>query len=102
VLKGDKVSRKKYTKEFKLEAVKRIIDTGQTQSSVARELGISESMVGRWVGQYRGEGEVAFPGSGYLAPAQEEIRRLQRENQRLKQERDILKKAISFFAHHEK
>ena len=96
------MSRKRYSKEFKLEAVKRILETGQTQSSVARELGISESMVGRWVAQYRGKGEVAFPGSGNLTPAQEEIRRLQRENHQLKQERDILKKAITFFAQNEK
>jgi transposase len=96
------VSRKTYPKEFKLEAVKRILDSGQTQSSVARELGISESMVARWVSQYRGDGEVAFPGSGNLTPAQEELRRLQRENHRLKEERDILKKAIAYFAQHEK
>lgn len=96
------MSRKSYTKEFKLEAVKRLLETGKTQSSVARELGISESMILRWVKQYRGDGETAFPGSGNLTPSQEEVRRLQRENYRLKMERDILKKAISFFAQEEK
>lgn len=96
------MSRKNYTKEFKLSAVKRLLETGMTQSSVARELGISESMILRWVKQYRGDGETAFPGSGKLTPSQEEVRRLQKENHRLKMERDILKKAITFFAQEEK
>jgi transposase len=95
------VSKKVYTKEFKLGAIKLLLETGRTQSSVARELGISESMILRWVKQYRGDGEDAFPGSGKLTPVQEEVRRLQRENHRLKMERDILKKAIAYFAQHE-
>jgi transposase len=96
------VSRKSYSQEFKLEAVKRILEKGQTQSSVARELGVAESMVNRWVSQYQGNAEDAFPGSGKLSPSQEEVRRLQREVRKVTMERDILKKAIAYFAQHEK
>ena len=92
------MSRKSYTQEFKLAAVRRITEQKLTQSSVARELGISESMVNRWVKQYEGKGEEAFPGSGKLTPAQQEVRQLQREVRELTTERDILKKAISYFA----
>jgi transposase len=92
------VSRKRYTKEFKVDAVKMVVEQGQTQAETARNLGIAESMLGRWVRQSRASGPSAFPGSGKLAPMQEALRRLQRELKRVTMEREILKKAITFFA----
>jgi transposase len=68
----------------------------------ARELGISGFVLKKWVQQYRAHGDQAFPGKGNLLPHEEELRRLQRENHRLKTEKEILKKAISFFAEYQK
>lgn len=97
-----KVSRRKFTKEFKQEACRLVVDQGQGQCETAKNLGVSQSVLGRWVRQYREAGVVAFPGSGRMLPLEEELRRLERENRRLKMEREILKKAITFFAEHEK
>ena len=79
-----------------------VIDQKQKVSETARNLGVSESILGRWVRQYEASGVVAFPGSGRMLPLEEENRRLERELQRVKMEREILKKAITFFRDHEK
>lgn len=97
-----KVSRRKFTKEFKQEACRLVVDQGQTQCETARNLGVSQSILGRWVRDYRKNGVVAFPGSGRMLPLEEENRRLQRELRRVTGEREILKKAITYFREHEK
>jgi transposase len=83
--------KKTYTKEFKEEAVRLAKQTGK-RSQVARDLGIQVSMLRRWQLELEQHQENAFPGKG--KPVDEELTRLQRENQRLKQEVEILKKAM--------
>ena len=90
--------RKKYTKEFKLDAVSLVDDQGYTRIEAARSLGINANMLGRWVKELDQNDGQAFRGNGKLTAEQEEIRRLREENKRLKMEKEILKKATVFFA----
>jgi transposase len=96
------MQRKTYTREYKLEAVRLVTERGLKLAPAARELGISDYVLKKWVQQYRAHGDQAFPGKGKLLPHEEEVRRLQRENHRLKTEKEILKKAITFFAEYQK
>jgi len=89
--------RKKYSKEFKLDAVSLVTDQGYSRSEAARSLDINANMLGRWVKQYEGEGQ-AFRGAGKLTPEQEENRKLRAKVKRLEMEKEILKKATVFFA----
>ncbi len=91
-------TRKKYSKEFKLDAVSLVIEQGYTRSKAARSLGINATMLGRWVKEQDSDGGQAFRGYGKLTPDQEKIRRLKAENKRLQMEKDIIKKATVFFA----
>ena len=91
--------RRKYTKEFKLDAISLVLERGYSRQEAASSLEINAQMLGRWIREYRkDEDGQAFRGNGKLTPEQEEIRRLRAENKRLQQERDILKKATVFFA----
>ena len=91
--------RRKYTREFKLAAVKLITEQGRSVAEAARSLGVSEKQLRHWKAVLAEQGQQqAFPGNGNLPPADEELRRLREENQRLRMERDILKKATAFFA----
>jgi len=94
---------KTYPAEFKLEAIKLSQQPGHTASSAARDLGIPPYLIHRWIRQQikHGEaGKTSFPGRGVPALSQQEaeIQRLKRELETAKQERDILKKALAFFA----
>ena len=90
--------RNQYTKEFKVEAVRLIVEEGRRISEVSRELGISEALLGCWKKKCE-EGKIEpFPGKGRLSPEDEELRRLRRENKRLRMEHDILKKAVAIFS----
>lgn len=89
---------KHYPKEFKLEAVKLVLEQGLSQTQAASNLGISQSLIGRWVRQVRSNGQESFPGNGKLLPADEKVKTLEKELRRVTQERDILKKAIAYFA----
>ncbi|AFN73781.1 transposase IS3/IS911 family protein [Melioribacter roseus P3M-2] len=91
-------TRRTYDKEFKLSAVKMVTEEGMSVAEVSRDLGISENSIHRWKKKYLEDKNNAFPGKGKLKPEDEEIRRLERELKRVKMERDILKKAISFFS----
>jgi len=91
-------SRRSFTKEFKVEAVRLITEGGQSISQVARNLGIRDTMLGRWKKDWEQDSAVAFPGKGHLQPEEAELRRLRRENERLRMERDILKKAAAIFS----
>lgn len=90
--------RRRYSSEFKLEAVKLLEQQGRTVVDVAESLGIQPGMLHRWRAQYGKDGTEAFPGQGRLKPQDEELRRLQRDLARVRQERDILKKALAYFA----
>ena len=91
-------TRKKYPKEFKLDAISLVLDQGYTRTEAARSLGINAHMLGRWVKEQQSDDGQAFRGNGKLTPDQAEIRQLKEENRRLKMEKDILKKATVFFA----
>ena len=88
-----------YDKIFKQEAVNLVHTSGKSQRQVAEDLGIAMSTLSRWCSELAANGERAFVGSGNLQPEAEEVRRLRRENEVLRQERDILKKALTIFSH---
>lgn len=89
---------KRYDKEFKIEAVRLASQPGNTQAGIEKDLGIGQGVISRWKRALQRDGEQAFPGKGHLKPQDEELRRLKRENERLRQERDILKKAVAIFS----
>jgi len=91
-------TRRKYTKEFKQDAVSLVNDQGYTRVEAARSLGISANMLGRWVKEFNQDDGQAFRGNGKLTADQEEIRKLKAQVKRLEMEKDILKKATVFFA----
>ena len=91
-------ARKKYSREFKLEAVKMVLEQGRTVREVAGNLGVNEAVVHRWKIEFIADGDVAFPGHGKLKPDNDELRRLRRELANARQERNILKKALAYFA----
>ena len=91
-------TRKTYTAEFKLQAVKMVLEQKLSVAEVARRLGVGENLLHTWKKAVLADGTKAFPGSGHLTPLEEENRKLRAEVKRLEAERDILKKATAFFA----
>src|SRR5690349_20694739 len=89
---------KVYSKEVKEEAVRLAETSGKPIAQIARELGISDSAIHGWRKESSEKGKEAFPGKGHQTDAEEEIRRLKRELERVQQERDILKKVVSIFS----
>jgi len=94
----DKRQRRKFDREFKMEAVRLVTEEGRAVSEIARNLGIHENLLHRWKKLYLEDETYAFPGKGYLKPHDEELRRLKRELADVKEERDILKKALAIFS----
>ena len=90
--------RKSYDKEFKLSAVKMILDGEMSISRVSRDLGVNQNSLHNWKKAYLEDQQNAFPGKGRMKPEEEELRKLKKELSIVKMERDILKKAIAFFA----
>ena len=90
--------RKSYDKEFKLEAVRLVLEEGRSARSVENSLGVSHGLVAKWVREYNTDPEHPFPGKGQLKPPERELRELKRELEQVKQERDILKKAVAIFS----
>ncbi len=91
-------TRRTFTPEFKVQAVKLVTEQGRSIAEVARDLGLSESMLRSWKQTLAAIGAQAFPGHGNPPALEEELRRLHAENKRLQMERDIFKKATAFFA----
>ncbi len=93
-------TRRQFTREFKLEAVRMVTDGGRSPSAVARELGIRPDMLRTWRRQFGPARATpdASGGNGTLVSQDEEVRRLRRELERVTQERDFLKRATVFFA----
>jgi transposase len=89
---------KTYTAEFKREAVRLAQTNGKPITHIARELGISDTSIHQWRKDLAEHGPEAFPGSGHQTTQEEEVRRLKRELEIVKQERDILKKALGIFS----
>ena len=90
--------RRRYTKEFKLEAVQLVLSQGARASEVARNLGITSNMLYRWIREYKADTEHAFPGLGNLKEPEKELQALRKELADTKMERDILKKALAIFS----
>jgi transposase len=96
-----KRARRKFTAEFKAEAVKLVLDEGKTAGQVARDLDLTESALRLWVERAQADRGQGRP--GVLTTAErEELSRLRKENRELRMERDILKKATAFFARESK
>ena len=91
--------RRTYTAEFKREAVRLLETSGKSASQIERDLGIGKGNLWRWEKKLTRDGKHAFPGHGRQPPEQEQIRQLKRENEILRQQRDILKKAVAIFTH---
>jgi transposase len=89
---------KVYTKEFKKEAVRLAQTLGKPVTQIARELGISDSAIHNWRKELAEHGAESFPGKGHQSALEEEISCLKRELERVQQERDIPKKAVSIFS----
>ena len=90
--------KKKYSKEFKVEAVRLVKEQGVPYRQAAENLGVAAGMLVRWAKELAAKGEHAFLGKGKLPPDEQAIRQLQEEVRRLRMERDILKKAMAYFA----
>jgi transposase len=86
-----------FDKTFKLEAVRLVQTSGKSMRQLAEDLGVSLNALSRWCQDAATKGDHAFVGSGHQPPEAEELRRLRRENDILRQERDILKKLLPSF-----
>jgi transposase len=93
-------ARRTFTREYKVEAVRMVTEGGHRLSEVARDLDLAPKLIRRWRAALEQEGaeSPAFPGKGHQKPEEEELRRLRRENARLQEEREILKKALAIFS----
>lgn len=90
--------RRRYSAEFKEGAILMVVEGGQKASEVARDLGLSPTLLARWVREFEERGGK----SGLLVDERAELEALRRENQRLRMERDFLKKASAYFAGQQK
>lgn len=86
------MEKKNYDAAFKREAIQLVTEQGEKPAAVAKKLGITGNTMYRWVNEYRRDGTDAFPGKGHLKPEDAELRRLNRENEELREENEILKK----------
>jgi len=90
--------KRSYSRQFKIDAVNLVIEQGYKSSEAARNLGIHPNVLRNWKKQLQIDSSQAFPGKGHILQEREELSRLQKENKRLRMEREILKKATVFFA----
>lgn len=95
---SERIPRRSFDKEFKLSAVKLVLESEKPVKIIASDLGISENTLFNWKRKYLEDAQNAFPGKGHQKPEQEELRKRDKEIATLKMERDILKKALAFFA----
>jgi transposase len=92
------MARRSFTREFKVEAVRLVRDRGVSVAQASRDLGVHENVIRKWAKDFEADPEQSFPGQGHMKPVEAENERLRREVQKLKAERDILKKAAAYFA----
>lgn len=91
-------NQRKYDREFKLNAVKLYFESGKPLLELSSDLGIPMTTLATWVKQFKENGGQSFPGSGGVMPGNEELYQLRKELASVKQERDILKKAVAIFS----
>ncbi len=92
------MKRRTYSPEFKRETVKYLVEHDVSISEASKKFGVGLTALRRWLTEYCHDAEQAFPGQGHLRTESKRIKALEQENKRLRQERDILKKATAFFA----
>ncbi len=94
------VKRRKYSKQFKLDAIQLYENGEKSMAQVSRELEITEGLLAKWRDELQqGKGEKdAFPGNGNLPEPEGRIRQLERENAQLRQEKEILKKVLEIYS----
>ena len=90
--------RRKFSREFKLEAVRLVKDRGVAVAQAARDLDLHEHVLRKWVREFAADRQHVFPGHGQMKPEQQVIDRLRKEVAKLKAERAILKKAAAYLA----
>lgn len=92
------MTRRKFSPEFKTEAVRLVTERGVAVAQAARDLDVAESVLRRWMREFSSGPASAFPGNGQMRAELAEIAALKKEVARFKAERDILKRAAAFFA----
>ena len=95
---GKEDKRRHFTREFKRDAVQLVTEKGMPVGKVARDLDIHPNLLHLWRREFLKDGEKAFTGKGCVKPENAEIRKLRKELERAKEERDILKKALAVFS----
>lgn len=90
--------RRRYDRQFKIEAVRLVTGRGKRATEVARDLGVHVNLIYNWKKELAEDPDFAFPGHGKLKPAEEELRQLRRKLADVEEERDILKKALAIFS----
>jgi transposase len=91
-------TRRRYTKEFKKEAVRLVRSRDGHVTDVAKNLGIHSNMLRRWMSEFDNDPNHSFPGNGNLRAPDEQIRQLQKKLRDVEEERDILKEALAIFS----
>jgi transposase len=89
---------RKFSKQFKIEAVRLAEESDKPVTQIAQELGVRQNQIYKWKKQLEAKGEEAFPGTGQTAGAEDEVIQLRRELAVAKEEIEILKKAAAYFA----
>jgi transposase-like protein len=87
-----------YDKDFKINAVNLYKSSGKSLKTIAQEFGLATSTLSKWVDQHSQIGDESFPGKGHAKASEEEVRTLRKELMHVRQERDILKKAVAIFS----
>lgn len=95
-------STKRYDKEFKLHAVKQVLEKGKTQAEVSRELDVSKVSLHTWIETYKEDTQEPFVGSGNQRQAERDEKALLKRLKELEEENEILKKAVGFIARSQK
>ena len=96
----DKQGRRRYSADFKREAVHLALKRTKPITHIADNLGIHSIMLHRWIREYQADQDHAFPGNGKLKEPDEEIRQLKKQLRDAEEERDVLKKALAIFSKH--
>src|ERR1700692_4931312 len=99
-MRNSMTQQRRFTKEFEEEAVRLVQTSGRTQREIAGDLGIGLSMLVRWIGRRR-DRRADDPAMAAASDVTAELKRLRRENEILRQERDLLKTATAFFSREE-
>ena len=94
--------RRRFSREYKLDVVRMVTESGHSVVDVSKELELRPDMIRRWVKQLAEDHEQAFPGVGRQRERDAELAKLRRELSRVREERDILKKAVAIFSDRER